>query len=880
MERHDPDCLISRSLYHLHQITVVTVSGRWERRSPVDMSTNRFSALVWGCIVVVITTFGSRVEAQTCPCEGHMWNNISAETCPTPPNIKQFVSISDVINAIECAIGVLDPGGPASHCPNASAALQRCDVDCDGDADWCDVGQVYMLWLGWQTCSWPCGACCQNEILTAPNCIVTTQGFCSDGIILQNAIYLGNGATCNPNPCDCQPNGILDEQDILNGNSFDVNNNGLPDECESGGCCFILEAGKCAAGPELGQPCSSNADCSGSTCPSVTTASCTLLTQVECEDPARNGVYSGPQTWCPNQNVKFVDEGDGTVFAHVVGPAVECSQPGQPMMMSVTQQNECAGPPYNDFWVSSSDGSMCENFGTPENPPIPADFFGSGSDPFVGQLCLRGVPLEIPGAGDTDTQIERVDDPFEKCTLPSGTSVSVDIEIVAMSLESVSPITVTFNGGQDPELWDTTVDLSPGGLIPGTPQSTLTATKTHCNGGTYISTLYVQPRFTFTKTGGGGEETFDTGLFGLAPIQLNQNVNAAWVTEVDEDAIALVDNCSKFHPGFEELLAITDCDCNENLQWDRCDIDTHESPDCNSNLRPDECEIADGTFVACVITIPLPPLPDPYSPGTLACGGGDNYGLPCLTCDSGSRVGLTCMDSFGCPNGNCVPNDSLCQGASCGGTIAGGGAFTFTYPKSRFIGFAAPDDPSWTGQEVAVRVTLDNIGPNAACNDQIRYAGEPVHFCEGGACSTMFWASQLQTIPHWMDWTTVGTVQLYGEEVAPGSRYLIQAVDKSSDGNLTNNANFSVPPLKVDTAKWGDVVTPLSGFTTATQPSISDVLNVVDKWLGFLEPRKSRAQLQPADLSPKSNVGIADVLKDVDAWLGTPYPFTITTCIP
>ena len=278
------------------------------------------------------------------------------------------------------------------------------------------------------------------------------------------------------------------------------------------------------------------------------------------------------------------------------------------------------------------------------------------------------------------------------------------------------------------------------------------------------------------------------------------------------------------------------------------------------------------------LNTPTPPLPDPYSPGALACGGGDNYGLACETCDAGSRAGLTCLDSGDCPSGTCVPNNALCPGATCGGVIAGGGSTLFTYPKSRFIGFQAPTDGSWDGKEVGVRVILESIGPNASCNGQTRFAGTPEQFCEGGACSTMFWAASLVADPVFMDWTTVGSVQLYGEEVVSDSRYAIQAIDITSASELCIEANYSQPPLIVDTAKWGDVVVPLSGFSAASQPSISDVLKLVDKWLGNLEPRKSRTLLQPGALNVSSSVGIADILKGVDAWLGTAYPFPITSC--
>ena len=39
----------------------------------------------------------------------------------------------------------------------------------------------------------------------------------------------------------------------------------------------------------------------------------------------------------------------------------------------------------------------------------------------------------------------------------------------------------------------------------------MTITKTHENGGTFVSTLIVQPKFIFTQVGGAGVRTFDTG---------------------------------------------------------------------------------------------------------------------------------------------------------------------------------------------------------------------------------------------------------------------------------------------------------------------------------------------------------------------------------
>lgn len=130
------------------------------------------------------------------------------------------------------------------------------------------------------------------------------------------------------------------------------------------------------------------------------------------------------------------------------------------------------------------------DFGTGgSNPPIPADFFGSGSDPFVGQIRLQGDPIDPPALGDTSTLVQRSDVPVLPAD-PVGTEGTVDIEIVALSLVSADPITLTYNGGQDPEQWDVAVGLSD----IAAPVGSLTATKTHDNGGTF------DPRCTFSPS--------------------------------------------------------------------------------------------------------------------------------------------------------------------------------------------------------------------------------------------------------------------------------------------------------------------------------------------------------------------------------------------
>ncbi len=254
--------------------------------------------------------------------------------------------------------------------------------------------------------------------------------------------------------------------------------------------------------------------------------------------------------------------------------------------------------PKIDAWMTSEEPTQqtCHLFGPPagpESPPIPSDFFEPGSEPFFGEVCLIGQPLGPTPFGDfgvADTLILRSDDPFDRCELPSPDQRTVDIEIVALNLQSIAPINVLVNG-QD-TLWDVQVDLS---QFAPQPLGQLQAEKTHCNGGTYSSGLNVQPRFTFTKLGGPGappgtEQVLDTGEppFPLPPIQFNQDPHP-WTHDLDPYLNLDGDNgCTKFFPGIEDPNQFPACDCNGNFRRDQCDIE--DTGDCNANGLPDECD--------------------------------------------------------------------------------------------------------------------------------------------------------------------------------------------------------------------------------------------------------------------------------------------------
>ena len=138
---------------------------------------------------------------------------------------------------------------------------------------------------------------------------------------------------------------------------------------------------------------------------------------------------------------------------------------------------------------------------------LPADFFAPGSDPFQGQIKFSGVPLETfmgHNTGDADTIVRRM----QAADPTPGVPVTVPIELVALSLLSVEPITVTFNGGQFPQQWDVQANLS----TTQPSQGQMTIDKTSPSGGTFSSQLPVVPLLTFVDLGDGQTRVLDGAI--------------------------------------------------------------------------------------------------------------------------------------------------------------------------------------------------------------------------------------------------------------------------------------------------------------------------------------------------------------------------------
>ncbi|MBI5396177.1 MAG: PEP-CTERM sorting domain-containing protein [Verrucomicrobia bacterium] len=167
--------------------------------------------------------------------------------------------------------------------------------------------------------------------------------------------------------------------------------------------------------------------------------------------------------------------------------------------------------------------------------PLPASFFDPGSDPFSGTVLFQGEPLSTPLAPwPGDTLVRRPSTAILP-TVPSADSIP--IEIVALNLVSVNPITVTYGLGA-PEQWDVRMTLT--NAAPGA----MTISHTAPDGGTFTSSFFITPTFTFTRHGDLAER--DTNQFD----NITQTSIVQWSHTAPDGAVT-TPSTSNFFPGGE-----------------------------------------------------------------------------------------------------------------------------------------------------------------------------------------------------------------------------------------------------------------------------------------------------------------------------------------
>lgn len=190
--------------------------------------------------------------------------------------------------------------------------------------------------------------------------------------------------------------------------------------------------------------------------------------------------------------------------------------------------------------------------------------------------------------------------------------------------------------------------------------------------------------------------------------------------------------------------------------------------------------------------------------------------------------------------------------------------------KNRFISVDASTDMNpapgeeYDGLQVTlVDLHLDSVADPAMFAGQHRWAG-PISLNISDGLSPPFNVAELQCKYDEGQWAAVGPVHLFGSAIVPASRYEIRLC-------ITETGPCS-SPLRIETAKFGDVVTPLNTV------NFQDVNSIVAKFQGTpAGPSKTRTKLANSTVNPASPINFQEVSACVSAFQGKAFKTVVTT---
>ncbi len=178
--------------------------------------------------------------------------------------------------------------------------------------------------------------------------------------------------------------------------------------------------------------------------------------------------------------------------------------------------------------------------------------------------------------------------------------------------------------------------------------------------------------------------------------------------------------------------------------------------------------------------------------------------------------------------------------------------------------------PGSAGECTALRLTIVNLPPPFESMEGMQYwVDRPVALVDNTNPPTTYMISQLRCTPLYMDFGSVGTLQIADHAIVPGGSYTVEAVRTLCARSIA--AHFSAPASIATGALWGDV----AGSGSSEPDGAANALDVV----GLVNKFKQLAgavTLPQADLYPHRPdfvVNALDIVMTVNAFKGEPYPF-------
>ncbi len=644
--------------------------------------------------------------------------------------------------------------------------------------------------------------------------------------------------------CDCNDNGVGDDEDILTGTSGDCNDNLIPDECEPE-CTGNSIPDECDLASGTSQDCSGNGvpdecepDCNGNgsadDCDVVngTSDDCNEShVPDECEPPQPDCNANGVADGCDVRD-HTSEDCDGDLVPDECELAFDCNENGT--------ADGCD--------IASGASADCNGNGLPDECDIALGVVGDCNGDGVPDDCDpdcnangRSDACDIVAGGSGDCNGNKIPD---ECDLGGGSSQDCNFNFAPDECDIAGGSSSDCNGNGHPDECEMGALFSAmsGPLSPigyGSPQqfTIVNAPAARDFVRMYfdaVADLDLTSEWIAVGINGSRVATvFDfsgrecpavpeTDWISLYPDVFNSLVSGgdAVITLTPSSSVSefLCQGTSYIRVRVE--YTASGADCNQNDVLDVCE------PDCNGNGVPNACEIADGTALDA-----------------------DGNGVP---------------DACECPPGAPSPEVPAVE-------------------KNRYLSFV----PGNFGQNTALRITCNEMpAPFAGLRGVVMWVGPPHSVSElGGAADATpptFTAATLQCRPHFMDWGSIEPLHVYHRNIIPGAHYTFQVVDVGCD--LADEGSFS-PSLGVATGRWGDLVGPYVagawGKPDGVVSVVFDAVALIDAFKSIGDaPHKSRADLSPE--TPDRLITVYDLTKVLFSFSGWSYPFTVdpSPCVP